>query len=107
MNQNDSDNQLCPIGFVPMKTAVIDEHGHSFEQSFIEEWLKKNKTCPMTGKPFSKEPVVLIPNRSLRDVVEERARVNVEVVNRLSFWGKSKAIATSKVEKKLEICTIF
>jgi Mg-chelatase subunit ChlD len=60
---------LCPITQEKMVDPVSDENGHTFERSAIEAWLKKHQTSPITNLPYTS--YVLVPNRSLRDAMEE------------------------------------
>jgi hypothetical protein len=62
------DQYLCPIGKQRMIDPVIDKEGNSYERSNIVRWLETHGTSPITRTPMSIND--LIPNRSLRDVIE-------------------------------------
>lgn len=52
-----------------MKDPVIDYEGNSYERSAIEQWLRSNRTSPITRSPLSISQ--LVPNRSLRKAIED------------------------------------
>ncbi|KKM69141.1 hypothetical protein LCGC14_1453810 [marine sediment metagenome] len=63
------DELLCPISTTDvMKDPVISKCSHTFERSNIEEWLKKNPSCPMCRKEIDK--VDLVANRALEGVIQ-------------------------------------
>lgn len=57
----------CSITLEVFKDPVIDNHGHTFEKSAIEEHLKSNKTCPLNRDPITS----LIPNLEVKQFIEE------------------------------------
>lgn len=59
---------LCPLTHCLLKDPVITESGSTFERKAIEKWLKKNNKDPLTNQEINP---TLIPNRILRDVIEE------------------------------------
>lgn len=65
---------FCPLTLELMKDPVVDPEGNSFERSAIENWLKSNNTSPITRNPLSVAD--LIPNRALRDAIEEKRAKN-------------------------------
>jgi hypothetical protein len=65
---------LCPITLDLMTDPVIAPDGHTYERSAIENWLKINKTSPVTNLPLSSNN--LIPNIALRSTIEEMTKKN-------------------------------
>lgn len=59
---------ICPITQAVMKDPVIDINGHTYERWAIERWLAEHNTSPMTGLVTTDQ---LIPNRALRESIEE------------------------------------
>ncbi len=57
----------CPLSLDVFLEPVIDEHGHTFEKSFIEEQLKIKNECPINRQPIDS----LTPNRVLQQFIEE------------------------------------
>jgi len=56
----------CPLTLGVFEDPVIDEHGHTFEKTAIEEHLKRNPTCPLNREPISS----LTPNRQIKDAID-------------------------------------
>lgn len=67
LSEND-DVLLCSITQEIMKDPVITPYGHCFERTAIEEWLGKNKVCPITGKPLDASQ--LIPCYPLKNIIQ-------------------------------------
>jgi hypothetical protein len=61
---------LCPITCEVMKEPIILEDGFTYEYSAISKWLKKSVLSPMTNLNLS-PPIVMIPNRSLKSMIEK------------------------------------
>lgn len=59
---------MCPISYEIMKNPVVAEDEHTYERGAIEEWFKNHNTSPMTRAVIGTH---LIPNRSLRQAIEE------------------------------------
>jgi len=55
-----------------MTDPVIDPEGNSYEKSAILEWLSRQETSPVTRSRLV--PSMLVPNRALKDALEEAAR---------------------------------
>ena len=72
-------NFLCPITQQLMKDPVVTSDGYTFERNEIQTWLDKgNDTNPVTGQKLENKN--LIPNRALKDVIDEyRATLTQEV----------------------------
>jgi len=68
---------LCPITLDLMTDPVIAPDGHTYERYAIEDWLKINKTSPVTNLPLTSNN--LIPNIALRSTIEEMTKKNVKV----------------------------
>ena len=43
---------VCPNTLEPIKNPVMTADRHIFEKEYIEEWIAKYKTCPITRKPL-------------------------------------------------------
>ena len=43
---------LCPISHEIMSDPVLAADGHAYERSYIEEWLSRQRTSPLTGEPL-------------------------------------------------------
>lgn len=68
---------ICPISGTLFKDPVLASDGYTYERLFIEEWLKKNNTSPMTRAPMSLSDLTL--NRTVKDAVETFLNQNKEV----------------------------
>jgi len=64
-----SESFICPITQVKMIDPVMDPEGHSYERKAIMEWLKRNKTSPVTRSPL--DSTTLSPNRALKQAIQE------------------------------------
>lgn len=62
----------CPLTYLVMTDPVIDPEGNSYEKSAILEWLSRQETSPVTRSRLV--PSMLVPNRALKDALEEAAR---------------------------------
>lgn len=60
---------ICPMSLEPFKEPVSCSDGHTYEKSFINEWLKKNDTSPITGLELS--DTRLIPNHAIKCMISE------------------------------------
>lgn len=58
---------ICPISQRIMAEPVSTKCGHTFEESYIIEWLRKKDHCPVCNKQISKE---LTNNFSLKSIIE-------------------------------------
>jgi len=58
---------LCPISHKPMSDPVVCADGHTYQRGHIEEWLLRNNTSPVTGKPLLH--MFLVPNHALINVM--------------------------------------
>ncbi len=56
----------CPLSLGQMKDPVVSIYGHSYERVYIDKWLNKKWTCPMTGQKLTKAHMPI--NRALTDV---------------------------------------
>ena len=54
-----------------MRDPVVCADGYSYERAAIEEWLAKHSSSPVTNEPLPHK--LVIPNHSVRDVVQEYA----------------------------------
>jgi uncharacterized sporulation protein YeaH/YhbH (DUF444 family) len=59
---------FCPICQEVMKDPVIGPDGFTYERSYIEQWLEKNNTSPVTRKEMDSKN--LIPNLALKSTIE-------------------------------------
>jgi hypothetical protein len=55
-----------------MVDPVMNNEGHSFERSYIETWLEKNQTSPITGTYMTANE--LRPNIALRNAIADAAK---------------------------------
>jgi hypothetical protein len=62
----------CPISLEIMVDPVITKQGYSFERTAILNWLRTNKTCPLTREPLEQKD--LVPNLALKRDIEERRK---------------------------------
>ncbi|KAL6047667.1 VWFA domain-containing protein, partial [Balamuthia mandrillaris] len=70
------ESYICPLTQEVMRDPVVDPEGNSYERTAIEAWLRKNSTSPITRAPLSSKD--LVPNRALRDAIQQRcAELNV------------------------------
>ena len=57
----------CPITLEIFQKPVVDDHGHTFEKSAIEEQLKIKNECPINREPIFS----LTPNRIVQQTIEK------------------------------------
>lgn len=60
---------VCPISQCIMEDPVITSCGHTFEHSYIKQWLGKNEHCPVCKKKINKD---LVSNYSLKAIIESK-----------------------------------
>ena len=58
---------LCPITLDLFEDPVIDDHGHTFERSAIEQHLQQSDHCPLNRESIFS----LSPNRSMKDLIDK------------------------------------
>lgn len=58
----------CPITGVVMIDPYIDKEGNTYEKNAIEEWLKRDKTSPITRSRLRMND--LVPNRILKELID-------------------------------------
>lgn len=63
------DEFYCSISSQMFNDPVILEDGHTYERAYIEEWLKRCKTSPLTGAELTSTK--LIPNWALKKAITE------------------------------------
>ncbi len=97
-NSNGIKLPICPITQEVFKDPVIDNHGHTFEKSAIEEWLQKQNTCPKNREPIT----ALFPNREIRDLIEETQKNQSPVPSFLSFQKNDANLADSNLRHARE-----
>lgn len=60
----------CPItNCIMVDPVIVIDCGHTFERKPIEEWVGKNKNCPLCKAPTDIKS--LKPNFQLRQVITE------------------------------------
>lgn len=64
----------CPISHTLMKDPWIDTDGNSYEKEAIMQWLAVQKVSPITRNHL--EPSSLVPNRILKDLIDEYVRTH-------------------------------
>lgn len=52
IDDQEADPLRCPISHRLLLEAVITPYGHCFNRSAIEDWLKREQTCPITRQPL-------------------------------------------------------
>src|SRR3989338_3864767 len=66
------DNHICPISQALMIDPVIlAESGITYERCSIEQWLERNRSCPVTKKKLNGTINQLIPNYSTKNFIEQ------------------------------------
>ncbi|CAI5485068.1 unnamed protein product [Closterium sp. Yama58-4] len=82
------DDFRCPISLEIMRDPVIVSTGQTYDRAYIEQWLKEgHKTCPKTQQILS-QPASLIPNFSLRSLIQQWCEANnVELPKRSQNGG--------------------
>ena len=71
LNKKIRDDLICPISQELMTKPVIAADGHTYEQAFIEQWIKrnpKNAISPLTGAPL--EHHQLTPNHTIKKIID-------------------------------------
>eukprot|EP00658_Telonema_sp_P-2_P060582 TRINITY_DN49470_c0_g1_i1.p1 TRINITY_DN49470_c0_g1~~TRINITY_DN49470_c0_g1_i1.p1 ORF type:complete len:829 (-),score=171.09 TRINITY_DN49470_c0_g1_i1:117-2603(-) len=68
-HQDVPESFLCSITSEIMTDPVMDPDGYTYERDSIAEWLDRNPTSPHTRAPLQANQ--LIPNRALREAIEE------------------------------------
>jgi len=66
------ESYYCPLTQELMNDPVVDPEGNSYERSAIEDWLARNATSPITRAKLTLAE--LVPNRALKDAIDERRR---------------------------------
>lgn len=59
------DLYLCPITMEILEEPLVSNCGHTFEKSAINDWMKKNKNCPVCKTEIKKT----VPNFALKAIV--------------------------------------
>lgn len=77
IDDQDAGPLLCPISHRLMLEAVITPYGHCFERSAIEDWLRREQTCPITRQPLYDKD--LKDCHSMRFAVEQYIRLKAEL----------------------------
>ena len=47
----------------------MTKYGHLFERKAIEDWVKKNRTCPMTKKELDLDDI--FPAYAVKEAIQE------------------------------------
>jgi hypothetical protein len=95
---------FCPITNEIMTDPVITPQGTSFEKSAIVDWLSRNSTCPMTREPLQANQ--LIPNRSLKDLIEKwqtQTSINQTTASSTSSSTLTSASTSQTPEERLNM----
>ena len=59
---------LCPITRELMNDPVVTPSMHRFERKAIEDWIRRNGTCPITRDPLRLDQ--LRPDRDVKSAIE-------------------------------------
>lgn len=64
-------NYICtdPISLQPITNPFVDEHGCTYEESTIKDWLKDHDTCPVWNKKLTSKN--LVPNYTLKQILDQ------------------------------------
>lgn len=71
-NDEEVESFLCPISQTIMRDPVMTPRGITYERKSILDWLKKEKTCPITKTPLKESD--LISNYTLKQAIDEYIR---------------------------------
>lgn len=72
-NEENEENELCPISMEPIKELQILECGHRFEYIQILQWMEsqdesnKQKTCPLCRRKIRSPKEILEEHKKLRN----------------------------------------
>ncbi len=58
----------CVMSLEPFYDPVVASDGHTYERGQIEEWFKRSRQSPRTGKNLT--DLTLTPNWAMREVME-------------------------------------
>ena len=78
MEQTVPPTYVCSITHQIMKDPVMDPEGNTYERTAIEEWVRREANSPITRSPLQISD--LVPNRALRDLIEEFISRNPDAV---------------------------
>lgn len=78
MEQTVPPTYMCSITHEIMKDPVMDPEGNTYERTAIEEWIRRERKSPITRSPLQISD--LVPNRALRDLIEEFKSKNPDAV---------------------------
>ena len=74
----EEESYICPLSHKIMVEPVITPYGITFERSYIESYIEKEKKCPLTNRSLSKDD--LIANYALKGSIEEyKKRNNISI----------------------------
>jgi tetratricopeptide (TPR) repeat protein len=89
----------CPITFEVFEDPVIDDHGHTFEKTAIEQECRRNHNlCPINRQPISS----LTPNRQIKDAIEEWKKQ--DPIPTFSSFRKNNPVLFSKNLETAQLC---
>lgn len=93
MEDEDDDDQLCPICFDHWKGTgthriVSLKCGHLFGKSCVEKWVRKNKKCPKCNQPNKLTDVrqIFAPTIKVKEAPEEE-RLMAELKKALEVFS--------------------
>ena len=97
---------ICPITQEIMIEPVMDHEGNTYEKKAILEWLKINKTSPVTRNIITKQE--LIPNRALADLFNycDLQKTQDKNITNCSKCDKSMAVSNKYKGNKKPLCYI-
>jgi hypothetical protein len=67
----------CPITCQTIREPATSVYGHLYEHSAILEWVKKHKTCPLTGQPL--EEGQIFKQYSVKEAIKSMQKLQEEI----------------------------
>eukprot|EP00792_Barthelona_sp_PAP020_P003953 TRINITY_DN1781_c0_g1_i1.p1 TRINITY_DN1781_c0_g1~~TRINITY_DN1781_c0_g1_i1.p1 ORF type:complete len:1365 (+),score=352.77 TRINITY_DN1781_c0_g1_i1:191-4285(+) len=80
---------------------VTTNLGFTFSKIFLEEWIRKNRCCPISKKPLKKDD--LRKNVMLEDILKEISKEYPSIVNVCNYDELGKAIESNNTNQALEL----
>lgn len=102
---------VCPITNEIFYDPIKSSTGHNFERDAIEEWLTKNKICPITRLPLTETD--LTPNKDLSEYIAQYLNQNPKYkshqykINIVSYSAKINKLIDTKQYNSLLDYKIF
>ncbi len=79
-DQKVPESYICPISLQVMSDPYMDPtDGTSYEKANLLEWIRKKHHSPMTRQSLEENQI--IPNRNLKNLIEEFRAANPQIIN--------------------------